>query len=123
LREMACSDLFVLASRIASDGDRDGLPNVLLEAQSQALAVLATEVSAIPELIVDGRTGILVPPADARSLAAAMTRLILDPELRQRLGQAGERRVRASFSLAANIDGIARRFGIAPEIRQAAACE
>jgi len=123
LREMECADLFVLASRIAPDGDRDGLPNVLLEAQSQALPVLATEVSAIPELIVDGRTGILAPPGDARSLAAAMTRLILDPELRQRLGQAGERRVRASFSLAANIDAIARRFGITPDVRQAAACE
>lgn len=123
LREMQCADLFVLASRIASDGDRDGLPNVLMEAQSQGLAVLATEVSAIPELIVDRRTGVLVPPADPVSLARALTQLIRDPQLREQLGQAGARRVRGSFSLAANIDGIARRFGIATEIRQAAACE
>lgn len=123
LREMRCADLFVLASRIASDGDRDGLPNVLMEAQSQELAVLATEVSAIPELIIDRRTGILVPPADPKSLARAITQLIRDPELRRHLGQAGARRVRDSFSLAANIEGIARRFGIAAGIRQAAACE
>ena len=56
LDEMRHADMFVLASKIAADGDRDGLPNVLMEAQSQGLAVLATEVSAIPELIID-RTG------------------------------------------------------------------
>jgi glycosyltransferase involved in cell wall biosynthesis len=123
LREMQRADLFVLASRIASDGDRDGLPNVLMEAQSQGLAVLATDVSAIPELIIDRRTGILVPPADPESLARALTQLILDPELRHHLGQAGARRVRASFALADNIEGIARRFGIAAGIRQTAACE
>src|SRR3569623_997459 len=56
------ADIFVLPSRIASDGDRDGLPNVLLEAQSQRVACVSTRVSGIPELIVDGVTGLLVPP-------------------------------------------------------------
>src|SRR5262249_6787046 len=66
------ADLFVLASRIAADGDRDGLPNVLLEAQAQGLACLSTRVSAIPELIDDGETGILVRPGDADALAQAL---------------------------------------------------
>ncbi len=123
LSEMRRADLFALASKVADDGDRDGLPNVLLEAQSQGLVVLATEVSAIPELVIDQETGILVPPGDVRALAGALTRLIVDPFLRERLGQAGMTRVRASFSLAANIEGIAGRFGIATGTRQAAACE
>jgi len=123
LQEMQCADLFALASRIASDGDRDGLPNVLMEAQSQGLAVLATTVSAVPELVVDRKTGLLVPPADPQAMARALTRLVRDPELRQQLGQSGARRVHDSFSLATNIEGIARRFGLGTEIRQAAACE
>jgi glycosyltransferase involved in cell wall biosynthesis len=65
LVRLRAADLFVLASRIADDGDRDGLPNVLMEAQSQGLACVSTAVSAIPELIRDGGTGLLVPPDDA----------------------------------------------------------
>ena len=99
------SDVFVLPCRIASDGDRDGLPNVLMEAQSQALACLSTPVSAIPELIADGATGMLVPPDDPRALADALRRLIADPALRHRLGKAGAARVRAAFD---HRQGIAR---------------
>ncbi|MBK1671373.1 colanic acid biosynthesis glycosyltransferase WcaL [Rhodovibrio sodomensis] len=101
------SDLFVLASRIAPDGDRDGLPNVLMEAQSQGLACLATDVSAIPELIQDGATGRLVAPGDAAALAAALDQLIRDPGSRQALGQAGAVRVRAAFDAQAQIDALA----------------
>jgi glycosyltransferase involved in cell wall biosynthesis len=101
------SDLFVLASRVAPDGDRDGLPNVLMEAQSQGLACLATDVSAIPELIRDGETGRLVPPGDADALAAALEELIRDPGRRQALGQAGAARVRAAFDAEAQIDALA----------------
>ncbi len=86
------ADLFVLASRIAADGDRDGLPNVLMEAQSQGLACVSTRVSAIPELIVDGETGLLVPPDDDSALAEALARLIRNPALRHRLGVAGRKR-------------------------------
>jgi glycosyltransferase involved in cell wall biosynthesis len=106
------ADLFVLACRIGSDGDRDGLPNVLLEAQSQALACAATSVSAIPELIEDGRTGMLVPPEDAQALANAITRLIREPALRQRLGRAGLERVRSAFAMEPGIDRLAAWFGI-----------
>ena len=108
------ADLFVLPSRLAADGDRDGLPNVLMEAQSQALACLSTRVSAIPELIRDGTTGVLVPPDDPAALAEALMRLIADPALRARLGAAGAARVASAFALDTAIDGLAARFGLNP---------
>jgi glycosyltransferase involved in cell wall biosynthesis len=110
------ADVFVLASRIASDGDRDGLPNVLMEAQSQGLACLSTRISAIPELIVDGDTGLLVPPDNPGALASALERLIRSPALRSRLGAAGMRRVRTGFSHERNIERLATRFGLESEL-------
>lgn len=119
LAAMRDSDLFVLASRIARDGDRDGLPNVLMEAQSQRLPVLATDVSAIPELITDGETGRLVPPGDPAALSAALADLIADADLRARLGAAGEARVRGAFDAARCLDDLAGRFGLSPDRRAA----
>lgn len=107
------ADLFVLSAKVAADGDRDGLPNVLVEAQSQALACIATTVSGIPELIENGSTGLLVPPGAPAALAAAIASLVRDPERRARLGAAGERRVRRCFGLEAGIDLLAERFGLA----------
>jgi glycosyltransferase involved in cell wall biosynthesis len=107
------ADLFVLAAKIARSGDRDGLPNVLVEAQSQGLACISTELSGIPELIDDGATGLLVPPGDRQALAAALTLLIGDVALRVRLGAAGAARVRATFDADATIEALARRFGLA----------
>ncbi|MEP6970383.1 MAG: glycosyltransferase family 4 protein [Betaproteobacteria bacterium] len=106
------ADLFALASRIAGDGDRDGLPNVLMEAQSQGVACVATDVSAIHELIVDGQTGVLVPAQDPKALAQALESLIRDPQRRQTLGQAGRARVNAEFALSSNIERLARKFGL-----------
>jgi len=106
------ADLFVLPSRIAGDGDRDGLPNVLLEAASQSLACIASRVSGVPELIEDGTSGVLVPADDADALAGALSRLIGDPLLRLRLGRAGAERVRTEFSFEHGIDLLARRFNL-----------
>ncbi len=106
------ADLFVLASRVADDGDRDGLPNVLMEAQSQGLAVLATRSSAVPELIEHDVTGWLVAPRDHAALCAALAALISDPALRARLGKAGQARVREAFSMNRGIDLHAARFGL-----------
>ena len=108
------ADLFVLAAKVAGDGDRDGLPNVLMEAQSQRLACIATRVSGIPELIADDATGLLVAPGDPPALARALARLIGDPERRAMLGAAGEERVRGAFAMDAGIDLLARRFGLEP---------
>ncbi|HSA81748.1 MAG TPA: glycosyltransferase [Geminicoccaceae bacterium] len=104
------ADLFVLASRIASDGDRDGLPNVLLEAGAQELAVVASEVEAVPELILDRRNGRLVPPDDPQALAEALAQLIADPAARLRLGRAARARVLEDFGMAAGVDRLAARL-------------
>lgn len=106
------SDLFVLPSREAKSGDRDGLPNVLLEAQSQSLPVIASAFSAIPELIEDGETGLLVPPGDEAALAEAITALGRNPLRRAGLGRAGYEKVRSEFAFEAGIDRITRKFGI-----------
>jgi glycosyltransferase involved in cell wall biosynthesis len=113
------ADIFVLASRIAGDGDRDGLPNVLMEAQSQRVACVSTSVSAIPELIRDGETGLLVPERDPSSLARALEKLARDPECRDRLAAAGEKRVRSDFAMQSAIGDLARRFGLDAAARPA----
>ena len=108
------ADLFVPASKVAADGDRDGLPNVLMEAASQRLACLATRLPGIQELIEEEVSGLLVPPADPAALAAALQRLIGDPGQRHRLGQAAEARVRQFFDAAQTFEELAARFGLAP---------
>ena len=112
LPKLRSADLFALACRVASDGDRDGLPNVLVEAQSQGLACVATRVSAIPELIRDGMTGVLVEPEAPEALARALQTLIADPARRALLGSAGRTRVAAEFSLDGNFERLAERFGL-----------
>jgi glycosyltransferase involved in cell wall biosynthesis len=112
LAEYRGADLFALASRVARDGDRDGLPNVLAEAQSQGLACVATKVSGIPELIEDGATGVLVAPESPEELARALRALIADPARRRALGEAGRQRVREKFGLERNIARLAHRFGL-----------
>lgn len=112
LEEYRKAELFALACRVAADGDRDGLPNVLAEAQSQALACAATRVSAIPELVQDGITGVLVQADDSAALAGALQALIRDPARRRALGEAGQARVRAQFTLEANFERLAARFGL-----------
>jgi glycosyltransferase involved in cell wall biosynthesis len=83
-----------------------------MEAQSQGLACVATAVAAIPELIRAGETGLLVPPRDPPALAAALERLIADPELRGRLGAAGHERLERRFSHVHGIDHLAVLFGL-----------
>ncbi|HET7672386.1 MAG TPA: glycosyltransferase [Burkholderiales bacterium] len=112
LEEYRKADLFALACRVAADGDRDGLPNVLAEAQSQGLACVATRVSAIPELVQDGASGVLVQENDSAALAGALQALIRDPARRRALGEAGQARVRAQFTLQANFERLAARFGL-----------
>jgi len=104
------ADLFVLPCVVAADGDKDGLPNVLMEAQSQGLACLSTRLSGIPELITDGETGVLVPPDDVSALTAALARLIAAPADRASLGAAGQARVRAAFDNRAGLDQLAALF-------------
>jgi glycosyltransferase involved in cell wall biosynthesis len=83
------SSVFALACRITDDGDRDGIPNVLMEAMAAELPVVSTAVSGIPELIEDEVNGLLVPPENAEALADAIWRLAKDPALADRLARAG----------------------------------
>ncbi|MEQ1951950.1 glycosyltransferase family 4 protein [Mesorhizobium sp. CN2-181] len=110
LKHYRSADLFALACRVTDDGDRDGLPNVLVEASSQRLPCISTTISGIPELITDGENGLLVPPKDAKALAGALERAIRDPGLRKRLGNAAEHRVRAHFDHHASIDQLVDLF-------------
>ncbi|MBX3567760.1 MAG: glycosyltransferase [Rhizobiaceae bacterium] len=111
------SDLFALACRIAADGDRDGLPNVLVEASSQGLPCVSTTVSGVPELIESGTSGLLVEPNDPPALGHALRRLIVDPPLRHRLGAAAEARVRGHFDHHASVDQLQGLFAAARAAR------
>jgi len=101
------ADLFVLASRVTADGDRDGIPNVVAEAMSQGLAVVATTCGSIPELVVPSETGLMVEPGDAGALAAAIAVLIGAPERRAAMGAAGAARVWRDFPASRGLDRIA----------------
>ncbi len=95
---MRASDLFVLPSRIAKDGDRDGLPNVLMEAASQLLPILSTPVSAIPEFIDSGTHGLLSKD-DPQALANAILSLARSPNIAQEMAEAALERLRRDFGM------------------------
>lgn len=112
MEEYRGADIFSLASRVANDGDRDGLPNVLMEAQSQGLPCVATRVSAIPELIEHEVTGLLVEPESPRALSDALQVLIRNPARRYALGNAGRACVTEKFGMDSNIERLAEKFGL-----------
>ena len=107
------SDLFVLASRVSKDGDRDGLPNVLVEAASQGLACVSTTAGAARELIEPGANGLLVAPGNPIELSKALERLIREPALRAHFGAAAQRRVRIAFDFEPGLERIAAKLGLA----------
>ncbi len=104
------ADVFVLPCRKARNGDRDGLPNVLMEAQSQRLACLSTRVGGVPELIRNEETGLLVNPNDRAGLAEALEHLIRNPDVRERLGSAGEKHVREHFDMGVGLGRLCQLF-------------
>jgi glycosyltransferase involved in cell wall biosynthesis len=106
-------DLFVLASKPDTNGDMDGIPVVLMEAMSQSIPVISTRLSGIPELILDGQTGLLANPGDPSDLAEQIDRLLAAPELRHRLvGQALEH-VQREFGQAVNLDRLIGHLALA----------
>ena len=113
------ADLFVLGCEVASNGDRDGIPNVLLESMAMGVPVVVTDISAIPELVEDGKTGLLVPPGRPRKLAEAMLRLLTDMHLRNRITAAARQRVATDFDnrqLIRDLVEVYRREGIGPRV-------
>jgi colanic acid/amylovoran/stewartan biosynthesis glycosyltransferase WcaL/AmsK/CpsK len=92
--------LFVLASAEAADGDREGTPLALMEAQACGLPVVSTIHAGIPEVVLDGRTGLLVPENEPQALARAIRELIQDPGSWPALGECGRAHVRRVFDTA-----------------------
>jgi glycosyltransferase involved in cell wall biosynthesis len=97
------SSVFTLPCRVAEDGDRDGLPTVLLEAMACGVPTVSTAVTGIPEIIEHGRSGYLVPEKDPATLANAIAALLESPALRQSFAQAGLAKLRRDFDLSQNV--------------------
>jgi sugar transferase (PEP-CTERM/EpsH1 system associated) len=102
---MQCLDVFCLTSL------NEGINNTVLEAMASGLPVIATAVGGNPELVLDGETGCLVPPASVEALARALLRYAQDSELRVRHGRNGRTRVEAAFSLTAMVNGYLDLYG------------
>ncbi len=102
LTHLRQSDIFILNSLIDPAGDRDGLPNVLVEAQSQGLPVISTHISGIPELVQSGQNGLLVEPENTAALTRAIRKLITSPQLRKTMGLSGQRTVQDRFDMQSN---------------------
>jgi colanic acid/amylovoran biosynthesis glycosyltransferase len=98
---------------VGADGNRDGMPTVLLEAMALGTPCVATDVTGIPELIDHERTGLLVPQRDPAALAAALARLLDDRALRLRLAAAARRRIEAQFDVAESSAALRELFGLA----------
>ena len=87
----------MLGCEIAKNGDRDGIPNVLVESLAMGVPAVSTAVSALPELLIDGRTGLTVEPKNSAAFARAITRLLTDTELRERIIREGRTFVHDHF--------------------------
>lgn len=115
-------DVFVLSS------ESEGMSNTILEAMASARPVVATAVGGNPELVVDGETGLLVPPHDPPAMAAAIMKLLRDTELCRQMGWLGRQRVEEKFSLEVMVQNYAnvyleafrRRFKLSPIVRDSA---
>jgi colanic acid/amylovoran biosynthesis glycosyltransferase len=105
------ADVFVLPCVPAHDGHRDITPNALMEAMAVGLPVVSTAITAIPELVEDGVSGLLVPPADPAALADAIETVLGDAELGRMLGEAARRRVEERFDIERNIAEYVKAFG------------
>ncbi|HLF26864.1 MAG TPA: glycosyltransferase [Anaerolineae bacterium] len=104
------ASVFALASVIAPNADRDGIPNVFLEAMAMRVPVVGTQLSGIPELIRDGVNGLLVSPGEAGALAEAIARIWDDPALADRLADQGRATVEQDFNIEKNVGHLAHLF-------------
>lgn len=92
------SDLFILGCQIAESGDRDGIPNVIVESLAMGVPALATNVSAIPEILEHEKTGLVVPPLEPETMAENILRFLTDTELRKTCINTGQKVVRSGFN-------------------------
>ena len=104
--EYGQATVFALPCQILPNGDRDGLPNVLLEAMAHGLPIVSTTLAGVREAVVHGESGLLVSPEDEIGLADALERLFLDTALRGRLGSKARERVAERFERRANLPAV-----------------
>jgi glycosyltransferase involved in cell wall biosynthesis len=104
IKEMRRAAALAMPCIVCRDGDRDGLPNVIQEALALGTPVVTTDVTGIPEVMRDGLTGLQVPQRDPRALAAALGRLLDDPELRVRLAEGARRLIEDEFDIRRNTE-------------------
>lgn len=103
---------------ITPDGDRDGLPTVLLEAKGKAVPVVTTTVTGGPEIMADSETGLLCPPDDPQAPAEALSTLLADPVRGHAMGQAGRLRTVRLFDLSTNAARLAEHFArVIPDLQ------
>jgi hypothetical protein len=114
---LASAQAFVLACCVAANGATDILPTVIMEAMAARLPVVSTRIAGVPEMVGDGTTGLLVPPADPPALADALNRLAADPALRARLGVAGRARCETHFALDVTAAALGARFDAVADTR------
>jgi glycosyltransferase involved in cell wall biosynthesis len=101
--EVRTASVVVLPCVVASDGNVDALPTVLLEAMGSGVPVVSTAISGVPEIVVEGETGHLVPPGDVAALADAIDKVLRDPAAARRLGRAARARAERLFDLRTNV--------------------
>jgi len=116
IQELAAAQIALLPSVRCAEGKSEGIPNVLVEAQAMAVPVVATTNGGIPETVIDGTTGLLIPERDVHALAEALRRLAANADLRQAMGEAARTHTETSFDratqarcLAAKIQQMANR--------------
>jgi glycosyltransferase involved in cell wall biosynthesis len=102
-QRLAAANVFVLPSVIDADGGMDNLPTVIMEAMATGLPVVSTDISGIPEMVIENETGFLVRPGDVLAMANAIEKLLNDRSLAQRLGDGGYERAQRLFSIEKNV--------------------
>ena len=105
------ADMFVLACKVAGDGDRDSMPVVTKEAMAVGLPVISTREVGVPEMVDHGTTGLLVPPSDPEALAGAIASLLEDRDRRRQMGRSGRRLVAERFDIRNQARAVAEAIG------------